>query len=174
MVVFIRGFQWSEPPQQLFTSLPIPSKHIIPVCYGRNFKVKFSSGGGTGSTQGRETSVPLSAFPKNSGDKAGMGFLHSLTALPNPIRTLKNRNVLRIQNTTECTSQKGGHTLICLGDLCLFCSLDHLPALLLPGVGRHRAVTNRNLEAPLSGIWSGNQLCQIFSKYLYRPTLHTT
>lgn len=175
IVVFIRGFQCTEPPQQLFTSLPISPKHILPVSYGRNFEVNFSSGGGTGGAWGREAPVPFSAFPKNSGDKAGMGFLRSFTVLPNPIETLKNGKVLR--NTEPLSAphrRKGGHTLICLGDLCLFCSLDHLPALLSPGVGRHRAITNRNLKALLSGIWSGNQLCQILSKYLYPMILHTT
>lgn len=128
-----------------------------------------------GSAQGREASVPFSAFPQNSGDKAGMGFLTSFTALSNPIRTLKNRKVLRNPEPLSVPHRrKAGYTLICLGDLCLFCSLYHLPALLLPGVERHRAITNRNLKAPMSGIWSGNQLCQIFSKYLYPTLLHTT
>lgn len=87
MVVFIRGFQWSEPSQQLLTSLPISSKHVIPICYGENLEVKFSSDSGTGNAQMREASV--SAFPENSGVKAGMGLLSSITALSNAIRTLK-------------------------------------------------------------------------------------
>lgn len=79
-VVFIRAFRRSEPPEQLFTSLPIASKQVVPIYYSRNSRVKISSDGGAGRAQGTEASVPFSAFPETSGDKAGMG--SSVPSLP--------------------------------------------------------------------------------------------
>lgn len=60
-------------PTAVIHLLPIPSKHIVPVCCAQNSEAKFSSDGGTGGAQGTEESVPLSASPKNSGDKQEWG-----------------------------------------------------------------------------------------------------
>lgn len=167
-VVFIRGFQRSESPEQLFPSLPIASKHIVPIYYSRNSKVKISSDGGAGRAQGTEASALSLLSLKLLGTRQEWvpQFLH---CLPKPCQDSEKWKSFKEYRNTECPSQQEGSLhLNLLGGF--------VPALLTgsPGVGRPRAITNRNLKAPFSGIWSGNQLCQIFSKYLYPTILHST
>lgn len=166
-VVFIRGFQWSEPSQQLFTSLPIASKHIMPICNGRNSEVKFSSDGGAGDAQGTGDTFLSLLSVKVLGTRQEWG-----SPVPSlPFQTLSGLWKMEVLRNTEALSaphsRKGSCMFISWGTCA--CSVHWIT-----WGGRHRAITDRNLKAPFSGVWSGNQLCQIFSKYLYHTILQTT
>lgn len=106
MVEFIRGFQWSEPPQQLFTSLPISSKHIICVCCGRNLEVKFSSD--SGECTGERSICSFLCFPSKFWGQGRNGVPHFLHCLIKPYQDSEKQKSFKKSRTTECTSQKEG------------------------------------------------------------------
>lgn len=106
MVVFIRGFQWSEPPQQLFTSLPISSKHIIHICYGRNLEVKFSSD--SGESAGEWSICSFLCFPWKFWGQGRNGVPHFLHCLIKPYQGSEKQKSFKKYRTTECTSQEEG------------------------------------------------------------------